>query len=91
MIFVLFTLLSICGEVGAFDNFDEDVDDFVCEFSVAEMLFDWKFGCDCCWMCEIIVVENDNCVEVRSQQEKKNVGGYLQHLTIQNIHAIYSR
>lgn len=44
---VVFTLLSICGEAGAFDSFDED-DDFDCEFSVAEMLFDWKFSCDCC-------------------------------------------
>lgn len=68
-----FTLPSICGEAGAFDNFDEDEDnDFDCEFSVAEILFDWKFiSCDCCWMCEIIVlVEYDNCVQ-SSQTRKK--------------------
>ena len=64
------TLLSISGELGALSNFDED-DDLGCEFSVAKILFDWKFdGCDCCWMCEIIVVENDNCA--RSSQTGKN-------------------
>lgn len=60
----MFTLPSICGEAGAFDNFDDvddvddddddddedddEEDDFDCEFSVVEMLFGWKIGCDCC-------------------------------------------